>query len=330
MSSDREEETRKVQLAGNSTFTVSLPKAWAVDRDIEPGTEVTVWPLEQGVLVSSVAARDAEWRLDCDGLAPEAVATAVEELYVAGADAVVLRASDGLDEATRRAVADATTELVGLSVDHGTGTSLRLSCALDVGKFPLERTLLQLQHVGLSMVSDAARAVAAADPGLAAQVAERFPEVDRQARVVARCLHRSLTDFREVAALDVSRPVLFDYAFAAWKLRQVARMAREVAALERDPALDWPDEFETRARAASKLVEDGVDVLLAADDVRAAVAVVQESRQFREDVAGLHDALYAGDLPGGPAAGRAFATVERTADVAGSVGRRAIRASVRD
>ena len=42
-------ETRKVQVTGGSTYTVSLPKSWATDQGIEAGSEVEFYP-EEGSL----------------------------------------------------------------------------------------------------------------------------------------------------------------------------------------------------------------------------------------------------------------------------------------
>ena len=37
-------ETRKVQVTGGSTYTVSIPKTWATDNDVEAGTKIEFHP----------------------------------------------------------------------------------------------------------------------------------------------------------------------------------------------------------------------------------------------------------------------------------------------
>ena len=44
-------ETRKVQLAGGSTYTVSLPKQWAIEHGIEAGARVHLTLLDDGSLL---------------------------------------------------------------------------------------------------------------------------------------------------------------------------------------------------------------------------------------------------------------------------------------
>jgi predicted acyl esterase len=43
-------ETRKVQVTGGSTYTVSLPKDWATENDVSAGSAVALYP-EDDVLV---------------------------------------------------------------------------------------------------------------------------------------------------------------------------------------------------------------------------------------------------------------------------------------
>jgi len=37
-------ETRKVQVTGGSTYTVSIPKSWATENDVGAGSEVEFYP----------------------------------------------------------------------------------------------------------------------------------------------------------------------------------------------------------------------------------------------------------------------------------------------
>lgn len=48
-------ETRKVQLAGGSTYTVSLPKQWAEEHGVEAGAQLLVAPHDDGSLTVRVS-----------------------------------------------------------------------------------------------------------------------------------------------------------------------------------------------------------------------------------------------------------------------------------
>jgi len=45
-------ETRKVQVTGGSTYTVSLPKTWATANDVSSGTTVEFYPEDDELLLT--------------------------------------------------------------------------------------------------------------------------------------------------------------------------------------------------------------------------------------------------------------------------------------
>ena len=87
-STDGSPVTRKVQLAGSSTFTVSLPKEWATAHGLETGRELNLYPSDDGSLVVRVGPREDgedERVVAGDGLSPANLSRTVRELYAAGA-----------------------------------------------------------------------------------------------------------------------------------------------------------------------------------------------------------------------------------------------------
>ena len=44
-------ETRKVQLSGGTTYTVSLPKSWAQEHGIDAGSTLSLYPNRDGSLL---------------------------------------------------------------------------------------------------------------------------------------------------------------------------------------------------------------------------------------------------------------------------------------
>ncbi len=87
-------ETRKVQMTGGSTYTVSLPKTWATDNDVSSGTTVEFYPEgDELLLTPEQETRRQEGSIDISGLEDEQIfrATlrsprAVEELGVSRED----------------------------------------------------------------------------------------------------------------------------------------------------------------------------------------------------------------------------------------------------
>ncbi|MEF8774448.1 MAG: AbrB/MazE/SpoVT family DNA-binding domain-containing protein, partial [Halobacteriales archaeon] len=84
-------ETRKVQVTGGSTYTVSIPKEWANDNDVEAGTTVEFYPEDDALLLTPRSEAElTEGRLDVSNLTGEELTRAVMTMYVSGFDVIRL------------------------------------------------------------------------------------------------------------------------------------------------------------------------------------------------------------------------------------------------
>ncbi len=317
--------TRKVQLTGSSTYTISLPKDWAREHGIEPGMQLTLCPGHDGELVVDAGQTEGgpSPTLDLGPIPDDAVGDVIRSLYTVGADRFTLSASEALSGSTRRAIGDATSAHTGLEVTRETESTVELSTPLDAAELGIERTLVQLQYVALSMQHDATTALADGDADLGAQVVERRDDARRKYDLVSRSFQRSLTGLEELHGLDLGRPRLFDYFRAASRLDRVADEARRVAvAVERDEPAGGVDASAETARRGRNLVDDAVEALLDADDAVRAFEVKRSCADLRESL----DPNAADD----PSARLAVESIRTTAACAGDVAARAMRASLRD
>ncbi|RQG96514.1 hypothetical protein EA473_05195 [Natrarchaeobius chitinivorans] len=58
LSNEFEPVERKVQLAGNSTFVVSLPKEWARSQDLESGHSMYLYPHDDWLIAATGTVSD--------------------------------------------------------------------------------------------------------------------------------------------------------------------------------------------------------------------------------------------------------------------------------
>lgn len=337
-STDGSPVTRKVQLAGSSTFTVSLPKEWATTHGLETGREVNLYPSDDGSLVVRVGPReggDDECVLPGDDLSAANLSRTVRELYAAGADGfrVIADDCDEFDPAQRRALAAAGTDLTGLEVDDRTAGEVGFSNVLNPSKVSLSQTVLNLQHVALSMHRDAVRAAVTADADLANSVRDG-PDVDRQFLLVARQFERSLDGYDRPDANDGPRWRAFDRYAVANELRRVAANAERIASVSRrlddPPGDDLGTVLDERSREVERLVEDAVAAVLD-DDPAAGRVRAYEALARCDAVREAIDPVDAVDGAADPAAlALAFETLLDTVDCAATIARRSVRAAARD
>lgn len=90
-------ETRKAQLTGGSTFTVSLPKEWANEIDLETGDTLRLYPRGRTLIIEP-AEGDEYWetKVNIDHFSETQVRRTIQALYTTGFNRLTLSASTDL------------------------------------------------------------------------------------------------------------------------------------------------------------------------------------------------------------------------------------------
>lgn len=274
---------RKIQLTGGSTFTVSIPKGWAEERDIGSGSVVLLYPFTDRLVVTQPGAESPIRRtsLNVDAVDADAIGRRIVAAYSAGADEICVASDTGFDSSQRRIVNEAIRNLIGLEVASETEREIIAECLLDPAELSLESTIAQLRQISLSMQERAIGAVLATEEAaeideIAEHVVSRDDDVDRLFALVSRQFYRVLGDVREVRNLRTSRTAAFTQFRIARQLERVADHAELIATLatrqSSPPRGDLADQFESVANDARRVVRTALDgntgeALLQRDDV---------------------------------------------------------------
>ncbi|WP_136689216.1 phosphate signaling complex PhoU family protein [Halorhabdus amylolytica] len=280
-------ETRKVQVTGGSTYTVSLPKDWATDNEVSAGSIVEFHSEEDFLLLSP---RDEEERtrgtLDVSGLTGETELTrAVMTMYVSGFDIIELGATR-ITAAQRRVVRDATQGLVGLEVIEETGERVVLQDLLDSSELSVHNAITRMRLVSLTMSGDAVEALVTDDDDLAQDVMERDDDVDRLWYMVSRVFRTVLRDPTTATEIGFPRETVFDYQSGARQLERIADHATKIAGIAEE--IDSvPDEeaaaLQELQEIAVSVPETAMDALLS-EDPDEAVSLANEARSRIDEV----------------------------------------------
>jgi len=274
-------ETRKVQVTGGSTYTVSLPKEWATDNDVSAGSIVEFHSEEDLLLLSP---RDesgrSEGALDITGLEDEReLNRAVMTMYVSGFDIIRLE-SKRITAAQRRVIRDATQGLVGLEVIEETSDRVVLQDLLDSSELSVHNAITRMRLVSLTMLADAVESLTENDDELAHDVMERDDDVDRLWYMVSRVFRTVLRNPTAANEIGFPRETVFDYQSAARQLERIADHATKIA----DIALEIEEGSTTEAEALVELQEEAVEVpekamdALFEDDPDPATEMANEAR----------------------------------------------------
>jgi phosphate uptake regulator len=299
-------ETRKVQLSGGTTYTVSLPKSWANEQGVESGSVLALHRNGDGtLLVEPTADRETEERtatVDVGTDDETALRHRIRAAHTVGVDTFTLVDRTGHPDDRRQVVEDAIRDLSGFEVLESSETRIRLTSLIDAENVDVRKSTLRLQLVMLSMHRDAVTAAVEDDRELARRVVRRDDEADKLLAMVTRYFRRSLSDLSEVEKLDRTRDELFEYYYTARQLERVADHAEKIAefALELDVTVpaSYASELSRCGDEARGVVEDAASVVLEGAGIDGAVDALERRDHLIEDLDGFDRRLYDHDVPG--------------------------------
>jgi phosphate uptake regulator len=324
-------ETRKVQLTGGSTYTVSLPKEWATENGISAGSEIEFHP-EGGSLLLAPRGEggSAEGVLDVTDMREEELTRAVVMMYVGGFDVITLETTR-IDAAQRRTIREASQRLVGLEVIEETAEHVTLQDLLDSAELSIHNAITRMRLVALTMLADAVEALAENDADLAADVAARDDDVDRLWYMTARVFRSALRNPIGATDVELPREVCFDYHSGARQLERVADHATKIAELARDID-DVPEEAAAALAelhaASSAVVETAMDALFA-EDPETALALANDAAsripEVDDQVRAVDNLIRELDPEHAQRFGLVVDSLSRTADYGGNVAETAMQ-----
>ena len=325
-------ETRKVQVTGGSTYTVSLPKEWATDNEVAAGSVVEFHSEEDLLLVTPHDDEGrTEGRMDVTGLTTDHELTrAVMTMYVSGFDAIVLE-TDRMTASQRRAIRDASQRLVGLEVIEERPNAMVLQDLLDSSELSIQNAVTRMRLVSLTMLEDAVEAFVEDDDALANDVIERDDDVDRLWYLTSRVLRQVLRNPTAATEIGFDRETCFDLQSTARQLERIADHATKIAEL----ALETGEIPEAAAeslrelrREAAQVPETSMDAILA-DDSDEAVERATEARSqigtVTERSRAIDAEIHEYDAELAQTLGLVTDSLSRTADYGGNIAESALQ-----
>jgi phosphate uptake regulator len=280
-------ETRKVQVTGGSTYTVSIPKEWATENDVSAGSVVEFYPEGDSLFLAPANGEErTEGTLDVTDLEGEELTRAVTTMYVSGFDIISLQSSR-ITTGQRKTIREATQSLVGLEVLEETRDEVVIRDLLDSAELSIHTAVRRMRLISLSMLSDAVDALAELDEEMARDVIQRDDDVDRLWMVVSRIFRSTLRTPKAAEELGVTREVCFDYQSAARQLERIADHATKIAHLTLEFEQPLPQEVVealTKLREEShSIIDDGMNALFTEDSAEA----TELANDARESVQGI-------------------------------------------
>ncbi|WP_066418077.1 phosphate signaling complex PhoU family protein [Halorubrum aethiopicum] len=325
-------ETRKVQVTGGSTYTVSIPKSWATENDVGAGSEVEFYPDGDSLFLTPRSEEDrTRGSLDITDLTGQDLTRAVTTMYVSGFDVIELTGGEITTE-QRSTVREAVQSLVGLEVLEETRDRVVIRDLLDSSELSIHNAVTRMRLISLSMLEDAITALSELDHDLARDVIGRDDDLDRLWLVVSRIFRATLRTPKAAEELGLPREECFDYHSSARQLERVGDHATKIAHLTLNIDEPLPEEvidaIDDLHGDAVEVVDTAMDALFAEDNdeaTRLANEARTGVRAIDERVRAIDELLRGLDPTRAQLLGLVVDSVLRSADYGGNVAETALQ-----
>ncbi|MDI1496005.1 MAG: PhoU family transcriptional regulator [Cenarchaeum symbiont of Oopsacas minuta] len=185
---DEQEEARKIQFTGKSSYIVSLPKIWITEMGLKRGdqvrmrrqgaTEILISP--QKLRIRKMAKDEAIVEISSTENA-DTVMRKIISLYFMGFKTIKVKPKNGrLCTAQRAAVKDVTKRLLmGAEIIYDSSSGVTLQVLVSLIELTVDGAFKRMIHLAKAMLSDAIIAAGEENTDLAKEVIQTDDEVDR-------------------------------------------------------------------------------------------------------------------------------------------------------
>lgn len=326
---------RKIQLTGGSTYTVSLPKGWANDIDVEPGDTLRLYPDDRQLVLEP--ARPDETLLEAtvavEDRSEEELRRIILAFYTSGFTTITLSEPTGFDH-SRRIVAETARNLIGLEIIKSTDTAVTLKNLLNSTTVSVEQSTQQMQQVALSMHEDAVTALVNGDHDLAEHVSKRDEQVDRLYAMVLRHFQRALDSPTNTEEVELDRLELSDYQTTARQFERIADHAVKLADLatqfENTPPAEFLDRIEEMADRARNIVEQAAETLLTDEATETAHDALDRRDDLIAEITDIERDLHEQAVPESHLIALTLDSLTRTAEYGGNIAETSLNTAARN
>jgi phosphate uptake regulator len=289
------EEQRKLQVTGGSTFILSLPKEWAEKNGLQRGSSMIVREEEDGSLCVMPASFPKKEKQDEAFIRvgqnenPDAIMRMTISAYLNGYNILHVKAQGQklLSSKTRNHLKNfARNYLVGTEIVIDTPSELTLQVLLNYPELTIQNALSRMSIIASSMHKEAIGALKKLDYANAKAVIETDREVNRFALYIVRLLKLAVSNQRIVKEIGIdSQRECLGYRLIAKSVERTADHSTKIA--ENTLQLkDTVDEkllckLEELSCIANTMFENSMEALFKRD-YNLAEAVIERLSQVHE------------------------------------------------
>lgn len=273
------EEQRKLQVTGGSTFILSLPKDWATKNELKRGSSMLVREEDDGSLSIAPSSFPKKEKQDEAFIRvglndnPDAVMRTAISAYLDGYNILHIRAQGqkSLSSKLRNHLKHfARHYLVGTEIVIDTPTELTLQVLLNYPELTVQNALSRMAIIGSSMHKEAISALKKLDCQSAKAVIETDREVNRFSLYIVRLLKLAVSNQRIVKEIGLSsQRDCLGYRLIAKSVERTADHATKIAEntlLLKEPVnQEFLDKISLLSESANSMFDSSMEALFKRD-----------------------------------------------------------------
>ncbi len=203
-------ETRKVQLTGGSTYTVSLPKSWAKEMGVTKNSLLGLMVQDDGsILVTPYLKDEMSEKMKLFNEAElGGYDSALRQLvgaYVMGYDKIEIHSTKRISHEVRKAVRSFTDTVIGPEVVDDGLNSMTLTDLSDTKKLSFDLSVRRMYLIISSMMESLELVLENHDLQIASEVIDRDRELNRLNWLVARQYNKLMKDPQMIETLGTTK-----------------------------------------------------------------------------------------------------------------------------
>ncbi len=289
------EEARKVQITGKSTYMITLPKKWAVDVGLQPGSLVSLSYRNEGTLLLTpsttkpvISHKTLEINGEKNGLRRDIIGA-----YVMGHQFIELHART-IPQEIRKEIQGICKGLIGSEIVEETKDKIVIYDILDPGEFTIDKGLKRMYALVYGMLKDLIDVFnARRKKEMLCGIVSRDEEVDRVFLLISKQFIMRLKAGWVSKEDPLNLVEAFHYRLAADNLERIGdhavKIANTLASIGSDDDLphDITDKIACVGRNSLDSVEKSI-ISLRRVDVALAGTVLRENAKITMDISEIN------------------------------------------
>ena len=227
------QDVRKIQFTGGSTFTMSLPKNWVEKNKLKPKDGVKIdWRPSGALRLTPMKEilKSTRVVLDDNLIPPGALYDHLMAAYLSGVESIKI-IFDTSQRSKRKIVRSFIRSTRGLEISEEFETHIVLISLLRSGELPINSSLNQMYLQLSSLIRDCVEVMEGSEKEIISDYDDREKEVDGLYHLIQRQIGAMLSSHKVAVSLGLDRRQAVDYSNLARSLERMMDHAYQLTKL---------------------------------------------------------------------------------------------------